>query len=942
MKKMPCRISFLISFLTIASLAVSLLLGACKPVSPTSEPTPAATSTAVPGPTGTPTVPPSPTSQPAPAATSTVVPSPTRTLTVPPSPTSQPAPAATSTAVPGPTGTPPVPPTPAAPVRAGPVFASFKEPVVEAVPVLYYEAVAPDLSNVRIPFVLSQSQLERLARDGFVVSPGMEKEFFTLYEKARYANVPIFVTSDSLLHVYHLLFDKVLRTAETQHFIPLLRDLNRALLARTDEQYQALLGTGWEDAARRTVAFAGVASRLLDPDVRLPEYAADLVEAELALIEDAASIMPSPLFPGLEYGEDYTQYIPRGHYTKSDELEAYFRSMMWYGRMTFRLKTMNPEVGRAETRSALLLVHALCTTEVNRRPALEVWADLYSPTVFFVGRSDDLTVLQYRNIMDAIYGESVAVNALADDALLDTFIEEAYKLPPPQILGMVIVETDEIEETTKGLRFMGQRFVPDAYIFRQLIYRNVGTFAHRRGLPMGLDLLAAMGSERAYHILDDMGETGYENYPQQMEKVWAWLSDLSVEEWTETLNNSWLYSFFPLLEVPGDGYPAFMQSPVWLDKQLNTVLGSWAELKHDTILYAKQVYAELGAGPPPPEPLPPKGYVEPVPRFYARLAALTAMTWEGLDSRGLLSEMDSNSLQRLENLVRSFQVMAEKELRGEPLTEEEYRIIRFYGGELEKLTMAAADTDAEDPFAPRYMDEEPQAAVIADVATDPDPDSDGVPNPVVLEVAVGRINEIHVVVPVVEEDGTIYLQAAKGGVFSYYEFPWPAEDRLTDEKWRRMLDEGESPPLPEWTNSFFTGESEYSELGAAIFYLQSSLTTAFWYVSPANLRGDEVLAQFGPQIEALRAEKRYEGRQLLSSHFRSFDLQSENLAVVTVRETWEDWLYEGEMPEVAEQPIAHRGPYTLDVTYTLEPSPEEYGPAWLVTRVVYANEPPEW
>ncbi len=34
-----------------------------------------------------------------------------------------------------------------------------------------------------------------------------------LYEEARYRNVPIFVTSDSLLHTYHLLFDKVLRLA---------------------------------------------------------------------------------------------------------------------------------------------------------------------------------------------------------------------------------------------------------------------------------------------------------------------------------------------------------------------------------------------------------------------------------------------------------------------------------------------------------------------------------------------------------------------------------------------------------------------------------------------------------------------------------------------------------------------------------------------------------
>jgi len=801
--------------------------------------------------------------------------------------------------------------------------------------------VAPDLSNVRIPYVLSQSQLERLARDGFVVSPGTEKEFFTLYEKARYANVPVFVTSDSLLHVYHLLFDEALQTAETQHFIPLLRDLNQALLARTDEVYQALQGSGWEDAARRTVAFFGVASRLLDADVRVPEYAADLVEAELALVNSAAGISPSPLFPGLEFGEDYTQYIPRGHYTKSEELKAYFRSMMWYGRMTFRLTTDDPEVGQAETRAALLLVYALRSAEVNDRPALEAWADLYSPTVFFVGRSDDLTVIQYGEVMDAVYGENVPLTTLADDALLDAFTEEAYKLPPPRILGMVInITDDDVASTTKGLRFMGQRFVPDAYIFGQLISPQVAPL-YGRPLPMGLDLAAAMGSERAYQILDHIGETGLENYPQQMEKVREWLSGLSVEEWTETLNNTWLYSFYPLLEVPGDGYPAFMQSPAWLDKQLNAVLGSWAELKHDTILYAKQVYSELGGGPPPPpEPIPPRGYVEPVPQFYARLAALTAMTREGLDDRGLLSELGGSSLQRLENLARSLQVMAEKELRGEPLTEEEYRIILFYGGELELLTMAAAGTDlaALDRYA--YMEEEPQAAVVADVATAPTPR-------LVLEEAVGRINEIHVVVPVVEEDGTITLQVAKGGVFAYYEFPWPMDDRLTDEKWRQMLDEGTAPPLPEWTGSFFTSEGEYSDLGTAVYRFQQLHVDALWTLEPIYDQSiaEELRVQLNAEVEALHAENHYEGHLLVSIHFRSFDQQSEDLAVVTVRETWQDTLYEyeGNWPTYYDdEPIAQRGPYTLDITYTLARVQEQDGPVWQVTRAVYANEPPDW
>lgn len=866
--------------------------------------------------------------------------------------TAEPTPAPPTATVGGTEGSPPptaeaatatLEPTPPIPLTKKPVFAVFAEQAIDIRLSVQHEPIAADLSNVRNPYVLSRSQLDRLGQNGFVVSPGTEKEFFTLYEKGRYDNVPNFVTSDSLLHVYHLLFDKILRSAEVQYFIPLLRSLNQAMLAKTDEQYQALAGGPWEDAARRAVAYIGVGSRLLDPNVQVPAYAADLVQAELTLVDAAPGIQPSPLFPGLENGEDYTQYIPRGHYTRSEELKAYFKSMMWYGRMTFRLSSRDPEVGKAETRSAILLVQALRTAQVNGQPATQAWLDLYNPTVFFVGRSDDLTAFQYMDVMDFVYGKDASLASLVDDTKLVQFIDLANQLPAPKILGMVIMDTDDEEQVTKGLRFMGQRFVPDAYIFRQLIYRNVGTSDDRRGLPKGLDLMAAMGSQRAYQILDQMGETHYVNYPQQMDKVKSWLNGLNVEDWTETLYNAWLYSFYPLLTEPSEGYPAFMRSPAWLDKQLNTSLGSWSELKHDTILYAKQVYAELGGGPPPPPPVPPKGYVEPVPRFFSRILALTTMTRSGLQERNLLSDQDRQGLERLEELANALMVIAQKELRGEPLTDSEYARIRFYGGELENLTMLAAESETTEPGAKVYLDEEQQAAVIADVATDPDPAN--ADEPVVLEEAVGRINVIHVVAPIVAADGSIYLQVVRGGVFSYYEFPWPAKDRLTDEKWREMLDNGQAPALPEWTASFMVPDGEYAELGSGVLNHQKHITYLYWTPMYVSESGEEAVFQpFMAEIRDLNNSKQYISHELVSSEIRSYDLQSPTLAVITVRETWQDkkFAYSGFDPTYNEQAIAQRGPYVLDVTYTLEFIQQDNYSYWKVTQAVYANQAPSW
>jgi len=383
-----------------------------------------------------------------------------------------------------------------------------------------------------------------------------------------------------------------------------------------------------------------------------------------------------------------------------------------------------------------------------------------------------------------------------------------------------------------------------------------------------------------------------------------------------------------------------------LDKQLNSCLGSWTELKHDTILYAKQVYAEMGGGPEPPKPLPPRGYVEPVPQFFARLTALISMTRTGLEGRGLLSEADRDGLGRLEDISKAFQAMAEKELRGSPLSEEEYESIRYYGGELEHLVFLSADieTQADDVGNPQFMTEDQQAAVIADVATDPDPTGSGGGGPVVLEEAVGRINEIHAVVPVVAQDGSIFLQMAKGGVFSYYEFPWPANDRLTDEKWRQILDSNQAPSLPSWVGSFYVAESGYVEIARGVTRFQKDISSIYWDPGNWQLNLDATTEQFRSQVDALNGARQYLGHQLYSSYFRSFDLQSPTQAVVTVRETWKDTLYaySGDWPNYDETAIAERGPYDLDVTYTLQYVEEGNNPYWKVVQAVYNTQPPSF
>ncbi|WP_161569217.1 DUF3160 domain-containing protein [Candidatus Oscillochloris fontis] len=808
----------------------------------------------------------------------------------------------------------------------GPGFASFKPDAMPVTASLQADPIAADLSNVRLTVMLSPEQRARLAENGFVISPGATREFYEIYERTRYENVPVFVSSDSLLHTYHLLFDKVLRRAESNAFIPLLTRLDAALLQTSLDQYAALEGTAWAEPARRNAAYFALAVKLLNPDWPVPPGLTDLVEPDLARIAAHAGMEPSAIFPGYSLGEDWSQYVPRGHYTTSEALQRYFTAMMWHGRMTFRV------ADATETRQAALLTLAYQQTQVEDLSAAQVWAGIYEPTVFFVGRSDDLTPTEYEQALASAYGQVQDPADLLDEASFAAFTQAVNELRAPEILGMLVSDDQDLG-ATKGLRFMGQRFVPDAFIFQQLVAPAVP----ERGLPSSLDVMAALGSERALGHLTSWGDADLPNYRSQLDDLRTTFAAYGEEVWTQNLYWTWVYSLRPLLEPVGDGYPQFMRSEAWLDKQLTTALASYTELKRDTILYAKQVYVEMGYDSlKPPDPERPKGYVEPVPVFYDRIAALTRMTIDGLSTRGLLEDGDLAALTKMEEIATKLATIARQQLRGEALSTEDYEYLRFYGGQIEALAFAASDEGSYQGAGGFPEGGDPlQAAVVADLATNPN-------QGVVLENGVGRVFEIYVVAPI---EGNLVL--TKGAVFSHYEFAQPLNDRLTDETWRELLDSEQVPSLADWTASYLVKQHESGVLEETIRTFNNLLVQAIWYSQPEQvegLLGPQEYADTKQYIEGLKADGTFVGSKLISLEFRSFDLQENGQAIVTTRETWSDELYRGSPyfeEQVDGQPpalIGIRPTYTINATYTLRST----GDGWVIDTIVMTPEPPVW
>jgi hypothetical protein len=680
---------------------------------------------------------------------------------------------------------------------------------------------------------LNESDLKALESNGFVVIENpynsAEEDITSMYETLKEEEIPVFITTDSLLHLYHIQFDETLRQVEENEFYDTLWKTDLALLNASIEKYNSASGEE-KEAARRNAAYFAVALSLLqpkpsqvqaaeDPDgvvdealfpagsaekyqFEVPSFVKSEVEAELVLIEAHEGYVTSPIFL---YEEDYSQYVPRGHYTRSEKLQNYFKAFMWHGRISMLLKGELIKSENPETDARIQTIQAsLISSQLEKEPELlENWDRIYAVTAFYVGFSDDLGPYEYMESLDKVFGNGEReFNDTAVEELKTTLAE--YQ--SPKIYGgtgncvleppFTPEQADECLENTTGFRFMGQRFIPDSYMFSNLVGAYTGLYKGEkekpftlvisgagrpiRGFPRGLDTMALLGSERAVYWLDELNDSSYENYSVQYKKLDSEFANFSAADWNRNLYWSWLYSLQPLLKAYGNGYPTFMQTDAWQDKELSTSLASWTELRHDTILYAKQSYTITETSMPmPPEEKPVVGYVEPVPDFYARLLALTNMTNQGLEEMNVLDPVSKARLTELESLLSKLQAISEKELENEELTEEDYEFIKNFGDQLEGV-IADVDEKAQ------------KTTVVADVHTDGNTE-------VVLEEGVGYVDML--VVAYKLPDGRILVGA--GPVMSYYEFKQPMSERLTDEKWREML-EDKPPERPEWASTYIS------------------------------------------------------------------------------------------------------------------------------------------
>lgn len=629
----------------------------------------------------------------------------------------------------------------------------------------------------RVDDLLNPFQLESidkledpLGRNSFAIVPGRKLQLFHVYEKNDYSDFPSFVTTDLYLQLFHLYFDCMVREIEQNGLRQAVEQFCHAMHDHT---------TGWNRA------YFAIAEALItgqQPTTDDPAYRQQILD-EIGKIERSADDHSDFLdYRNATFA--YSLFRPRGHYTRNDSLGRYFRAMMWLQHVPFG--TDKP----SQLANALLIADEIGKNDELR----QFYARIFEPMTFLFGQPDNLTILQ---VYDEIQNTGLPVGKLLKDrkALarlrknLDETAEKQTRIRP------------KFEHTSRvKINLMPQRYMPDAEVLNEMV--DADHDPTRRAVPSGLDVFAAMGVGMAEQILtgEQRVQDAWPDFQPLLAKMKARMQQI---DWQQTISTRWLSALNAMQDTVSldtrywdndnteNQLPDFMRTEQWAKKNLNTALASWAELKHDAILYAKQpMAAECGAGGPPSPVV--KGYVEPNIAFWKRAVALNIALDEFMEKYQLRTPKLRSTGERISELAEFLLRVSRKETGWENVTDEEYNQIEIIGSIVENISLdLIREPDQYLDGWDNVLGADRSIACVADVYT---ANGDNNPAKSILYAATGPAYEIYVAVRI---NGYHFL--TRGAVLSYREFQRPiGEQRLTDEEWQQQLRQQPDRGIPEW------------------------------------------------------------------------------------------------------------------------------------------------
>ncbi len=626
-------------------------------------------------------------------------------------------------------------------------------------------------------------------------------------------DLPLFISTDFILYTLHYSYDEILKRLEYEILEP---DLIELMVSMYDQfsviynQYKDIpeLALPLEDVD----LYLAVANSLLRDKEVLPQKTGSGGYYATMDAVNAQQLAFMPLFTreDLLRKLDFSQFKPRGHYTDeiytsdgTKTLENYFRAMMWLGRIDFMLTRppdYNSEIMWNDQDLLRMNLAALILNEVlyscGKMELLDKHEEIIS---FMVGESDNLTPVELNDLSTT---GLAGITDLLDQNRFEEFSDllnssDDYGQKIMSNFFIVDPDTTDPKKLPVSFRLLGQKFLIDSYIFSEVVYDRIIFNGEKqlRMMPDPLDIFSVLGNEDAMALTKN--EMEKYNYAYKVSELKYLVDSYEDDFWTGSLYNTWLSSLISL--NPSDsvpGFPYFMLTSAWHHEKLNTQLTSWALLRHDNILYAKQSYTGGTSCSFP------YAYVEPYPDFFEQIGifARNASSFfsnllEG--SKPALSDEISGYYDRYGEILFELKDISLKELKKEALSEDQMVFLKTMINDFMASGPSVSGWINELMFP--SMDPWGLDFNVADVHTQP---TDEAGNMVgnVLHVGNGLVNLGVFIAPcsAAPAEEMCYV----GPVGSFHIQVKDNFYRLDDDEWESMFLEGKNPPRPDWAYAY--------------------------------------------------------------------------------------------------------------------------------------------
>lgn len=656
-------------------------------------------------------------------------------------------------------------------------------------------------------FRLGPAELTKFKQNGFVVCERMGAQSCTdLYYRLYKRDLPVLITSDAVLQAWHRSYDALLEEVETSLLIPLLEKMLAAMAAEIPSAH-GTYGVGlWRESVSDADYFLTVArsllagkesSTVLGQDERVARTIAACGKLQLDKFE---------LF-GRKRDVDFSQFKPRGHYEKNDQLKRYFQAMMWCSRIDLRVAGNPNESSPREMAAAVALFDLL-----QRSGQIERWQQFERILTMFVGRPDSMSFTELGVVLQAAGVRSPA--DLKDEAALTALqqkidvsgfgtqeIRGDFFYTDPDRPGRLVLP--------KSFALLGQRFVADSWALSKLVYDDIhwDDEVVMRRIPSCLDVsFAVFGNDATVPMLvermtNPKGRLFRDGLPYQhnLAAARAVIDARANSALHQNIYADWLGTLRELSQpTTGEEFPEAIRTSAWAMKTLNTQQASWAQLRHDTGLYVKQSYTAI------PGCYYPAGYVEPFPSFWGRLERMAALAADLIDKTPSpspkLQTRQVQFLRKFSGTMSTLRGIADKELAQKDLSKEETKFLEDVIETRHEPVGSGTVMRLEGWYPALYYggvdDSLRWDALIADVHTNPPAPPVGDPG-AVLHEGVGNIEFLLLAVDN-GKDRMVYA----GPVLSHYEFELPGVVRRNDSEWREALQSGNAPARPAWTSTY--------------------------------------------------------------------------------------------------------------------------------------------